>query len=134
LNKSGKTDDIPMVMPWLFSKPFRKQHPERVKEIKDRFTKNYLTKNSTAFERQLNANIMHDTRNRLREIKTPTLILVGKNDELTPPRMAKELSSEISNSRLLIFEQGGHGLYWEVPELFNQSVIEFIKQHEEKVN
>ena len=129
MNKSGKTDDIPMVMPWLFSKPFRKQHPEKVKEIKDRLTKNYLTKNSEAFVRQLNANIRHDTRNQLGKIKVPTLILVGKNDELTPPKMAEEMSSEIPNSELLIFEQGGHGLYWEVPDLFNASVLDFIRQH-----
>jgi len=133
LNKSGKTDDSPMVMPWLFSKPFRKQQPQKVKEIKDRLTKNYLRKNSAAFERQLNANITHDTRNQLSEIKIPTLILVGKNDELTPPNMAKKLSSKIPDSRLVIFEQGGHGLYWEVPELFNESVIEFIKKHGEGV-
>lgn len=133
MNKSGKTDDIPMVMPWLFSKPFRKQYPQRVKEIKDRFTKNYLTKNSEAFERQLNANIRHDTRNQVREIKIPTLILAGKNDELTPPTMAEELSSEIPNSKLLILDQGGHGLYWEVPDLFNASVLDFIKQHGEDV-
>jgi proline iminopeptidase len=127
LNKSGKTDDVPMVMPWLFSKPFRKQHPEKVKGIKDRFTKNYLTKNSAAFERQLNANITHDTRNQLREIRIPALILVGKYDELTPPNMAEDLSSEIPDSRLLVFEQGGHGLYWEVPELFNKAVLDFVK-------
>ena len=127
MNKSGKTDHIPMVMPWLFSKSFRKQHPEKVKEIKIRFTQNYLTKNSAAFERQLNANISHDTRNQLKKIKLPTLILVGKNDELTPPNMAVELNSEIPNSELLIFDQGGHGLYWEVPELFNKTVLDFIE-------
>jgi pimeloyl-ACP methyl ester carboxylesterase len=47
--------------------------------------------------------------------------------------MAEELSIEIPNSKLMVFESGGHGLYWEVPELFNQSVIEFIKQHGEGV-
>jgi pimeloyl-ACP methyl ester carboxylesterase len=52
---------------------------------------------------------------------------VGKNDELTPPNMAKELSSEIPDSRLLIFDQGGHGLYWEVPDLFNKAVLDFVK-------
>ncbi len=123
-----------MVMPWLFSKPFRKQYPEKVKEIKERFTKNYLIRNSAAFERQLNANIKHDTRNRLLQIKIPTLILVGKDDELTPLNMAQELSSEIPNSKLLIFEQGGQGLYWEVPELFNASVINFVKQHGDEVH
>ena len=134
MNESGKTDDVPMVMPWLFSKPFRKQHPQKVKEIKDRFTKNYLTKKSAAFKRQLNANVMHDTRNQLRKIKMPTLILVGKNDELTPTNMAEELSTELPNSELLIFDRGGHGLYWEVPELFNESVIDFIRQHEEEIH
>jgi pimeloyl-ACP methyl ester carboxylesterase len=30
------------------------------------------------------------------------------------------------NSKLLIFEQGGHGLYWEVPDQFNQAVLDFV--------
>ena len=126
MNKSGKTDDVPLVMPWLFSKPFRRQHPEKVQEIKARLTKQYLTRNSRAFERQVKANIGHDTRGQLHRIQIPTLIMAGKDDELTPPRMTKELHSEIPNSRLLIFEQGGHGLYWEVPHLFNKAVLEFI--------
>jgi pimeloyl-ACP methyl ester carboxylesterase len=127
LNKSGKADDVPMVMPWLFSKPFRERHPQKVKKIKERITGHYLTRNSAAFERQLNANIGHDTRGQLHKIQTPTLILAGKDDELTPPGMAEELHSEMPNSSLLIFEQGGHGLYWEVPDLFNQAVLDFVK-------
>ncbi len=119
-----------MIMPWLFSKPFRKQHPEKVKKIKARLTGNYLTKNSKAFERQVKANIGHDTRGQLHRIQVPTLILVGKDDELTPPGMAKELKFEIPDAKLMIFEQGGHGLYWEVPELFNKAVLKFIKGQE----
>lgn len=115
-----------MVMPWLFSKPFRRQHPEKVQEIKTHLTKQYLTRDSTEFERQVRANIEHDTRGRLHRIQAPTLIMTGKDDELTPPGMVKELHSEIPNSRLMIFEQGGHGLYWEVPHLFNKAVLEFI--------
>ena len=121
-----------MVMPWLFSKPFRRQHPEKVQEIKARLTKQYLTRNSRAFERQVKANIGHDTRGQLHRIQTPTLIMAGKDDELTPPRMSRELHSEISNSRLLIFEQGGHGLYWEAPHLFNKAVLEFINSEMKK--
>ena len=48
-------------------------------------TKSYLTRSSAAFERQLNANIRHDTRGPLHQIQIPTLILSGKDDELTPP-------------------------------------------------
>ena len=119
-----------MVMPWLFSKPFRKQHPQKVKGIKERFTTSYLTRESAAFERQLNANIRHDTRKKLVGIEIPTLILVGKDDELTPPKMAEELYSEISDSELMVFENGGHGLYWEIPDLFNKAVLGFVKARE----
>lgn len=115
-----------MIMPWLFSKPFRKQYPEKVDEIKARFTKTYLTRESAAFKRQLNANVHHDTRNLLRRIKVRTLIMAGKDDELTPPAMAEELSSEMPGSNLKILEQGGHGLYWELPDKFNKAVLDFI--------
>jgi pimeloyl-ACP methyl ester carboxylesterase len=131
LNQSGAADGIPMIMPWLFSKPFRRQCPEKVRQIKESIAQNYLAKNSAAFERQLNANIAHDTRGRLQEIRVPTLILTGKDDELTTPTMAQELNSAIPNSELLIFEQGGHGLYWETPERFNQAVLDFIARMQE---
>ena len=121
-----------MVMPWLFSKPFRRQYPEKAQEIKMQLTGQYLARNSKAFGRQVNANIEHDTRGQLKQIQIPTLIMVGKDDELTPPNMAEELISEIPDSKLIVFEQGGHGLYWEIPELFNESVINFIKQHGEE--
>ena len=126
LKNSGRSDSDPMVMPWLFSKPFRKQHPDKVKEIKANLTGGYLPRDSEAFERQMKSNVVHDTRGRLNSITVPTLILVGKDDELTPIRMAEELKSEIPNAKLLVLEGGGHGLYWEVPHLFNKAVVDFF--------
>lgn len=130
LTNSGKSTTDPMVMPWLFSKPFRKQHPEKVREIKANFAGQYLSRKSSAFERQLEANVTHDTRGRLERLDVPTLIMVGKHDELTPPGMAKELGAEIPNAKLLVFDQGGHGLYWEVPHLFNEAVLDFLSSQE----
>ncbi|MFH0811291.1 MAG: alpha/beta hydrolase [Pseudomonadota bacterium] len=126
LKNSVRSDSDPMVMPWLFSKPFRKQNPDKVKEIKAKFTGGYLPRKSEAFERQMKSNVAHDTRGRLNSITVPTLILVGKDDELTPIRMLEEIKSEISNAKLVVFEQGGHGLYWEVPHLFNKAVLDFL--------
>ncbi len=113
-------------MPWLFSKPFRQKHPEKVREIKERLTGGYLPRGSKAFERHMKANIAHDTRGLLHRIDVPTLIMVGKHDDLTPPNMVKGLKSEIPDAKLIIFEQGGHGLYWEVPHLFNKAVLNFL--------
>lgn len=126
LNNSGKSVSDPIVMPWLFSKPFRKQYPEKTKEIKTNFAMGYLSRNSKAFERQVKANISTDTRGRLHQLDVPTLIMVGKDDELTPLTMAKDLESEFPNAELLVFEQGGHGLYWELPQLFNRAVLDFL--------
>lgn len=117
-------------MPWLFSKPYRQGYPEKVREIEARFAGRYLSLNSKAFGRQMNANIAHDTRGCLHRIDVPTLVLVGEHDELTPPSMARELESKIANARLLIFEQGGHGLYWEVPHLFNKAIVDFLRSQD----
>lgn len=114
-------------MPWLFSRQFRKEHPEKVREIRERLGGHYISRNSGAFERQVKANISTDTRGRLGQVRVPTLIVVGEHDELTPPRMARELEAEIPNAKLVIFKRGGHGLYWEVPKLFNQAVLDFLK-------
>jgi len=126
LENVKKSPDDPLVMPWLFSKPFRQQYPEKVKEIKNSFAEGYLSRNSKAFERQMKANTTHDARSDLHRIQVPTLIMVGKHDELTPPRMVKDLKSEMPNAELLVFEQGGHGLYWEEPHLFNKAVVDFL--------
>ena len=130
LKNSGRSDSDLMVMPWLFSKPFRKQHPDKVKEIKANLTGGYLSRDSDAFKRQIKSNVVHDTRGRLNGITVPTLILVGKDDELTPIKMAEEMKSELPNAKLQVLEQGGHGLYWEVSDLFNKAVVDFLNgQH-----
>jgi len=126
LSGKNKAGSDPVVMPWLFSKPFRKQHPERVREIKAKLAEGYLSRDSKAFERQLKANVSHDFRNCLDQISAPTLILVGGHDELTPPRMAQDLKSGIPHARLQVLEGGGHGLYWEIPEEFNKTVLDFL--------
>ncbi len=129
LNHSGKPADNPTVMPWLFSKPYRRQHPQKASQIKARFTKDYLPRNSEAFERQMKANVEHNTKGQLHDIDVPTLIMVGKHDELTPPRIAKALKSEMPHAKLLVFQQGGHGLYWEIPTQFNKAVYDFINSN-----
>lgn len=129
LEKADESSDASAVMPWLFSKAFRSQHPDKVSEIKTRLTGNYLSRNSEAFERQMKANIEHKTKGRLHQVDVPTLIIVGKQDELTPPKMAKELESEMPRARLQVLEEGGHGLYWEAPHLFNKAVLDFFNSH-----
>ncbi len=77
----------------------------------------------------MKANVEHNTKGQLHDIDVPTLIMVGENDELTPPRIAKALKSEMSHAKLLVFQQGGHGMYWEIPTQFNKAVRDFINDN-----
>ncbi len=73
--------------------------------------------------------------NQLNEINIPTLIFFGKNDLLIPNRIhykttteeiAKTGASKIRNSKLLLLENCGHFLQYEMPEIFNSCTIDFL--------
>jgi pimeloyl-ACP methyl ester carboxylesterase len=61
---------------------------------------------------------------RLGDIKVRCLVLVGKDDILTPPAFA--IAEGIRNARLAILP-GGHGFFLEEVEAFNRAVIRFLK-------
>lgn len=72
----------------------------------------------------------------LQDIKVPTLILFGENDNLIPNRylnpgrtveIAKYGASNIPNSKLVMIPKTGHFLMFEKPEVFNKETIDFIK-------
>ena len=63
---------------------------------------------------------------RLGDIKAPTLVLVGKDDILTPPSFAKAVAKGIKKSRLVVLP-GGHGFFLEEAGLFNRTILRFLK-------
>jgi len=67
-----------------------------------------------------------DIRNRLPEIKLPTLVLCGEEDQLTPVKYSRYLHENIAASRLVLIPQAGHMVMVEQPDLFNGAVISFV--------
>ena len=63
---------------------------------------------------------------RLGSIRVPALVLVGKDDILTPPEFSKLLAKKIRRARLAILP-GAHGFFLEEAELFNRTVLRFLK-------
>jgi proline iminopeptidase len=68
-----------------------------------------------------------DRVDRLHEIRVPTLITVGRHDELTPA-CSEQISERIPASRLAVFEEGSHMTFWEEPEHYLGVVDEFLRQ------
>ena len=63
-----------------------------------------------------------------KKINVPTLILVGKLDTLTPPKMALKIKKAIKNSQLSIIDNAGHLINIEKPKIFNEIVFNFLKK------
>lgn len=67
-----------------------------------------------------------DIRARLSEIAVPTLILVGSDDQMTPPRSSQYLEQHIEGARLVQFEGAGHKLPLEQPAAVAEAVAEWL--------
>lgn len=65
---------------------------------------------------------------RLKEIRVPTLLLVGTRDVPDIQTIADRLESEITNLRRVDFEGAGHVLNMEQPERFTQEIIDFLAE------
>ncbi len=71
-----------------------------------------------------------DMRHVLPQIKVPTLILVGENDNFTPPPSSKIMNEGIINSELKIISRAGHVSNLENTDEFNHNLLKFL----EKIN
>jgi len=67
-----------------------------------------------------------DTMDQIERIKLPTLIVVGREDVMTPVKYSQFLNSKIEGSRLVILDKGGHGAMHENPQDFNRVIRDFI--------
>lgn len=67
----------------------------------------------------------------LKEIKQPTLLIWGKNDNVTPPFVAEEFNKLIPNSELYFIDKCGHAPMMEVPSKFNAILNPFLEKHKE---
>ncbi len=67
-----------------------------------------------------------ETCEKLSEIKVPVLIIVGKEDKITPPDVARFMQSQIKYSKLSIVEHAGHLSNLENPYEFNHQINKFI--------
>jgi pimeloyl-ACP methyl ester carboxylesterase len=62
----------------------------------------------------------------LPRILAPTLIIVGSEDQLTPPKDAEVMHREIRGSRLEVIEGAGHVSNLERPQEFNRTLRNFM--------
>jgi 3-oxoadipate enol-lactonase len=67
-----------------------------------------------------------DSRPGLAAIDVPTLVVVGEDDELTPPAAAEALVGGIPGARLVVVPATGHLSNLENPDAFNRALADFL--------
>lgn len=111
---------------WLFSAAFRR-NPAAVRQTTDFLSSNPNPVAPDAYARQAHAYLRYDSTG-LDAITAPTLVIVGEQDLLTPPWIAREVAASIPGARLEIIrgEGASHVVPLERPDEFNGLVIEFL--------
>jgi pimeloyl-ACP methyl ester carboxylesterase len=80
---------------------------------------------------QWDADLVHDSIDRLGAISAPTLVVVGEQDLLTPPWQAKKVADAIPGARYELVTGPGssHGLHIERPDDLTKIVASFLGEH-----
>ncbi|THB73926.1 MAG: alpha/beta hydrolase [Gammaproteobacteria bacterium] len=65
----------------------------------------------------------------LPDIKVPTLIIHGEDDQVVPVQNAHFLASNIPNSKLSIIPETGHMFFVEKSAMFNSEVFQFLYEN-----
>jgi pimeloyl-ACP methyl ester carboxylesterase len=80
------------------------------------------------FDDALRACLEYDFRERLPEIRQPTLILWGEKDSIIPVKDAAEFERLIPDSRKVVMRDTGHIPMAERPQTFNDVMMEFLAE------
>lgn len=67
-----------------------------------------------------------DVRDRLGEIRCPTLVVCGERDRITPPECSREIAAGIAGAQLHLLPDCGHMLTMEKPQRVNALLLDWL--------
>ena len=117
---------------WVLSPRFLAECPDDVEQM----VKTYIDDNPhppspEGILGHTNADTLHDTLDRLGEIRVPTLVTAGEMDWLVPPRYGEEVARAIPNAEYHLFrgDFASHCACVEMAEEWNEVTLAFLRKH-----
>jgi 3-oxoadipate enol-lactonase len=100
-------------------------------DIVERFTRTVNGYSRDGLARAAKAVVIRRTSvlDKLPQIRTPTLVVCGRDDAATEPRHSEELAARIPGAKLVWIERAGHMSAIEQPEAVNQAIVPFVAAH-----
>jgi 3-oxoadipate enol-lactonase len=80
-----------------------------------------------SYLKTIEASFLYERAPALEGIRVPTHVVVGADDTLTPPDLARRMAERIAGSRLSIIPEAGHLANLDQPERFNAAVLGFLR-------
>lgn len=112
------------MMPKLLAPATHMKNPQAVARVREMILS---TKPEAAAAALRGMAVRQDHTNWLQNVLQPTLIVVGSEDQLTPPADSETMRGEIRGSRLEVIEGAGHVSNVERPKEFNAALTKFLK-------
>jgi pimeloyl-ACP methyl ester carboxylesterase len=111
------------MLPKLLTPETVSKRPEVVKRVRDMMLK---TKPEGTAGALLGMAERDDQTSLLSQITCPALILVGREDPITPVADSEKMHREIAGSRLVIIDHAAHVSNLEQTEQFNNEMVQFL--------
>jgi pimeloyl-ACP methyl ester carboxylesterase len=102
-------------------------------EFKDVINKKFADNDPLVVHGDLSACDDFDVMDEIEKIDLPAVIIVGKDDRLTPVKYSRHLSEKISRSRVVVIPGAGHLVMMEKPDEFNEALRSFLADISERL-
>jgi 3-oxoadipate enol-lactonase len=119
----GMAPIVDTMLPKLISPDTVSKRPEVVKRVRDMMLH---TKPEGAAAALRGMAEREDQTQRLSQINVPTLIIVGREDPITPAADSEKMHQLITDSELVVIENASHVSNIEQPEQFNRALRKFL--------
>ncbi len=121
-----RPDALRHSIPLLFAAKTAEEQPELVEEALQVMARNNQPKSSYLL--QLGAVMLHDTFDRLPQIRHTTLVMTGTEDTLVDAGNSRLIAERIPGARLIEFPETGHVFFTEKAAEVNRALVDFFQE------
>ncbi|KID27938.1 putative hydrolase or acyltransferase of alpha/beta superfamily [Prauserella sp. Am3] len=114
-----------MGMPWVFTGRLLADHDASVAQA-ELARKDPFPTSLAGYEAQADGLRRYDSRPGLPSVRTPTLVLVGAEDVLTPVSQSVEIAQLIPGAQLQVLPRGSHAMIVEYPDDTLAAITDFV--------
>ena len=102
--------------------------PKAPPEVVQRLVDSIAALHKDSYLKTIEGSFLYERAPNLESIRVPTHIVVGADDRLTPPEIARAMARRIGHAALTVLPECGHLANLEQGERFNAAVLGFLRE------